>query len=174
MRTNTSGISTTGTIRELLPPRWTRCTPIPIPEPTSSCSLRTKQRVRQSFYQEIHLLPNSLFPAFQYEITNCADSVVIPVTDLSTGFFGFLYRGMVLGIGEYPNVHGAKPRLRSLRQHEPAADTHRSIRKRLQEEETSVWIPAFLIEEEIADTLLVCKGDSIPLNTVYDPMLGYI
>lgn len=123
-------------------------------------------------FQSVTLLPNSLIPNFAYQVTECSDSLVIEVTDLSVDTL------QTISAWQW-NLSG----ILSSTQQNPVFILYENINALLTltvtadngcQQSISQWIPAFLIEEEIPDSLWVCMGDSIPLNTVFDPLLTYI
>lgn len=135
-----------------------------VAEPGNACA--------DTSFQSITLLPNSLIPSFSWEITNCADSLVIELTDMS--------------VDTIHTVEGWSWNLSGMQystQQNPVFVLYENINAIVTltvtasngcQAQTFQWIPAFLIEEEIADTLKVCLGDSIPLNPEYDPLLVFI
>ena len=134
-----------------------------IAEPNNVCA--------DTFYQDFTLLPNSLFPDFDFEIVECADSVVIEVTDLSTDTLSSIV-GWSWQFGNLQTSNEQHPVFVGYQNMNVLLTLTVTAANGCQKD-ISQWVPAFLIEEEIADTLQVCKGDSIPLNPLFDPLLGY-
>ena len=135
-----------------------------IAEPGNVCA--------DTFYQSITLLPNTITPAFDYEIQECVDSIVIVLTDLSTDTLSTLV-GWAWEIGGQFASNEQNPVI-VLFENQNALLNLTVTAANGCKQETAQWIPAFLIEEEIADTLIVCQGDSIPLNPQFDPNLDYV
>jgi gliding motility-associated-like protein len=123
-------------------------------------------------YQTITLLPNSLIPFFTFEIANCSDSLVLELTDLSVDTIHTITAWNWTVPGAPPSQE--QNPIFVLYQNTNALVTLTVTASNGCEAQIAQWIPLFLIEEEIADTLKVCLGDSIPLNPEFDSLLAYI
>lgn len=122
-------------------------------------------------FLNVTLLPNSLIPDFDYQIVECLDSVVVELTDLSIDTL-YSITGWFWEFGDIDTSTAQNP-VFVLYENMNVPVTLTVTSANGCPQQISDWIPAFLIEEEIADTLLVCMGDSIPLNPEFDPFLGY-
>jgi gliding motility-associated-like protein len=135
-----------------------------IAEPGTICA--------DTFTQAITLLPNTLFPNFSFEIVECYDSLVVEVTDLSVDTFSTI-------VEWHWNLAG----LQYSNEQNPVFVLDQSVNAQLTltvtaangcQQDTTLYVPAILIEETLPDTLKVCLGDSIPINPEYDPLLAFI
>ncbi|MCB0704130.1 MAG: gliding motility-associated C-terminal domain-containing protein [Saprospiraceae bacterium] len=131
-----------------------------IVEPNTICA--------DTFSTEVLLNENTLVPDFEYEYTECSDSLVIQLNDLSTdpvstpvAWEWELSTGASgTGMDTVLVVYNSQEVIITLN----------VLAENGCESTIMDTIQVQLIEEELpVDTLIICLGDSIPLNPVFDP-----
>ena len=138
--------------------------------PNSVCSDSTQQR--------IYLQANTLIPDFQYDILGCADSLVLQFTDKSSSTSGIVNSWLW-------TIDGAIDQLTSTQQ-DPMITLMNSQKLRVHLQvgteqgclsEKEIELNAMIIPDSFSvsvfDTLILCKGDSIALNPIFNPDLTY-
>ncbi|MFK7978969.1 MAG: PKD domain-containing protein, partial [Saprospiraceae bacterium] len=138
--------------------------------PNSICTDSTEQN--------IYFQANTLIPDFQYDIIGCADSLVLQFTDKSNNNLGL--------VNEWQwTINGTIDQLVSTEQN-PKITLFNSqkLNVKLQvstengcKSEKEIELNAMIIPDSFSvsvfDTLILCKGDSIALNPVFNPTLTY-
>jgi len=128
--------------------------------------------------KNIHLQANTLLPDFQYDILGCADSLVLQFTDKSVSTSGI--------INDWSwAINGEIDQLTSNLQ-SPVFTLYNSqnLNIKLQVStqngcvsEKEIALNAMIIPDSFSvsvfDTLILCQGDSIELNPVFNPDLAY-
>lgn len=128
--------------------------------------------------QSIHFRANTLTPDLQYDILSCADSLVLQFTDKSSSTSGAINSWLWTFDGEIDQLTSRvqNPTIillnsQKLRVHLQVGTESGCL------SETEVELNAMIIPDSFSvsvfDTLILCKGDSIPLNPIFNPNLTY-
>ncbi|MEM1120121.1 MAG: gliding motility-associated C-terminal domain-containing protein [Bacteroidota bacterium] len=128
--------------------------------------------------QAIVIEPNTLMPDFQYTILGCADSLTLQFTDNSSVGRGFIDDWTWTFDGEIDQFISLEqnPQLTILNSQQLTVNLNISTNSGC-ESEKLVELDAQIIPDSFSvsefDTLIVCRGDSIELNPIFDPTLTY-
>ena len=138
--------------------------------PNSVCSDSTQQR--------IYLQANTLIPDFQYGILGCADSLVLQFTDKSSSTSGRVNNWLWTIAGEIDQLTSP--------QQNPMITLMNSQKLRIHLQvgteqgclsEKEIELNAMIIPDSFSvsffDTLILCQGDSIALNPIFNSALTY-
>ncbi len=131
-----------------------------------------------SMEQKIYLQANTLIPDFQYDILGCADSLTLQFTDKSTSTSSTINSWKWTIDGEIDQLTSTQqnPMItlmnsQKLRVHLQVGTAQGCLSEK-EIELTAMVIPdSFSVS--VFDTLILCQGDSIELNPVFNPELTY-
>ena len=136
-----------------------------VAEPGSIC--------QDTSFQEVYIQYNSLFPDFDIDVTECSDSVVIEVNDLTVDTIStpVEWTWTLLQTGETSDLQNP-----SFVIDETGFYTlELLVTAENGCEQTVIQSLAIeLIENDLPDTIAICPGDSINLNNGFNPDYSYV
>ena len=133
---------------------------------------------QDSLDKAIFLQPNTIIADFQYDIIGCADSLELQFTDNSVNTLGTIDNWFWTFEGEIDTLFSLEqnPHITLQNSQKLTITLQASSQNGCLGENTQV-IDAMIIPDSfsvsIFDTLIVCQGDSIELNPVFNPSLTY-
>ena len=126
----------------------------------------------------IFLQNNSIVADFQYDILNCTDSLVLQFTDKSIDSIGIINNWIWTFTGEIDQfiITEQHPKVTILNSQQLVVKLEVSSENGCTDEHI-IDLMAIIIPDSFSistfDTLIVCQGDSIELNPIYNPDLTY-
>lgn len=128
--------------------------------------------------KDIFLQPNTIIADFQYNVLNCADSLELQFNDESINTLGTIDSWFWTFDGDIDQFTSTEqhPKITLLNTQDLRITLEASSENGCKGEKTRE-LNAMIIPDSFSvstfDTLIVCRGDSIELNPIFNPSLSY-